>query len=182
MKPGDHSLPSFIKAVAFAARKHRMQRRKDCDASPYINHPIALANVLANEAFVLDEATLCAAVLHDTVEDTETTQEELAAAFGDEVATLVMLVTDDKSLPKDTRKQLQIEHAAGLPAKAKLIKLADKICNLRDMLDSPPDSWTLTRKQAYFDWSAQVVSGLRGSNAELEGIFDGIYARRRELR
>ena len=103
------------------------------------------------------------------------------AAFGDEVAALVMLVTDDKSLPKDRRKQLQIEHAAGLPVKAKLIKLADKICNLRDMLDSPPSGWTLARKQAYFDWSAQVVSGLRGTNAELESIFDGLYARRLEM-
>jgi GTP diphosphokinase / guanosine-3',5'-bis(diphosphate) 3'-diphosphatase len=181
MQPGE-SLSLFIKAVAFAAHKHRLQRRKDSEASPYINHPIALANVLANEGFVLDQATLCAAVLHDTVEDTATTQQEIAAAFGDEVATLVMLVTDDKSLPKDARKQLQIEHAAGLPAKAKLIKLADKICNVRDMLDSPPKDWTLTRKQAYLDWSALVVSGLRGTNAELESIFDGLYARRLELR
>ena len=131
---------------------------------------------------MLDEATLCAAVLHNTVEDTETAQQEIAAAFGDEIATLVMLVTDDKSLPKDARKQLQIERAAGLPAKAKLIKLADKICNVRDMLESPPKDWTLARKQAYLDWSALVVSGLRGTNAELESIFDGLYARRLELR
>src|ERR1044071_2285557 len=141
MKHGDQPLPLFIKAVAFAARKHRMQRRKDADASPYINHPIALANVLANEGGVTDEATLCAAVLHDTVEDTETTPDEIAAAFGNEVASLVMFVTDDKSLPKESRRQLQIEHATGLPEKAKLIKLADKISNLRDVIDSPPSSW-----------------------------------------
>ena len=182
MKPADHSLPMFIKAVAFAARKHRLQRRKDAEASPDINHPIALANVLANEGFVSDEATLCAAVLHDTVEDTETTPDEIAAAFGDEIASLVMFVTDDKSLPKESRKQLQIDRSSGLPAKAKLIKLADKICNLREVLESPPSTWSLARKQAYFDWSAQVIAGLRGTNPELEAVFDSLYARRLELR
>ncbi len=131
-------LAALVQAMAFAADKHRNQRRKDAEASPYINHPIALANVLANEGGVQDVTVLCAAVLHDTIEDTETTAGELRALFGDQVAAVVLEVTDDKSLDKAQRKQLQIEHAAHCSPQAKLVKLADKICNLRDLLTSPP--------------------------------------------
>lgn len=169
-------LGEFIKAVAFAADKHRKQRRKDADASPYINHPIALANVLINEGGVENMTVLCAAVLHDTVVDTDTTLEEIQGHFGPKVATVVMEVTDDKSLDKATRKQLQIEHAPHISHEAKLVKLADKICNLRDMLDSPPAGWPEARKQEYFDWAAQVVAGIRGEYPQLEAVFDKVHA------
>jgi guanosine-3',5'-bis(diphosphate) 3'-pyrophosphohydrolase len=172
----------FIKAVAFAAEKHRNQRRKDADASPYINHPIALANVLANEGNEGDVTVLCAAVLHDTIEDTQTTADELGELFGDAVTSIVLEVTDDKSLDKDVRKKLQVEHARCLSREAKLVKLADKICNLRDILASPPAGWPVERKQAYFNWAAQVVAGLRGVNTHLEAVFEGLYARQPELR
>ena len=172
----------FVKAVAFAADKHRNQRRKDADASPYINHPIALANVLANEGGVNDVVVLCAAVLHDTIEDTETTPEELTAVFGPQVTTTVLDVTDDKSLDKHDRKQRQIEHAPHISKEAKLVKLADKICNLRDILASPPADWSPERKQGYFDWAAKVVAGVRGVHPELEAVFDGLLARHAELR
>ena len=102
----------IIAAIAFAAHKHRDQRRKDEAASPYINHPIALANVLTNEAGIDDEAVLIGAILHDTVEDTETTEQELVEAFGRAIADIVLEVTDDKNLPSADRKRLQIEHAA----------------------------------------------------------------------
>ena len=171
-------LAALVQAVAFAADKHRNQRRKDAEASPYINHPIALANVLANEGGVQDVTVLCAAVLHDTIEDTETTADELRALFGDQVAAVVLEVTDDKSLDKAQRKQLQIEHAAHCSPQAKLVKLADKICNLRDLLASPPADWSAERKQAYFDWAAAVVAGLRGVHPGLEAVFDGLQARR----
>lgn len=171
----------IIKAVAFAAEKHSGQRRKDANASPYINHPIALANVLANEGGVENPVVLCAAVLHDTIEDTETTAAELDAQFGGKVASVVLEVTDDKSLEKDVRKQRQIEHAPHISPEAKLVKLADKICNLRDILASPPADWSAERKQAYFDWAAQVVAGVRGINPQLEAVFDGLCARRAEL-
>lgn len=182
MHPDPEPIGMIVKAVAFAADKHRNQRRKDDEASPYINHPIALANVLANEGGVTDVAVLCAAVLHDTIEDTETTSAELTAIFGPQVAAIVLDVTDDKTLDKDVRKQLQIEHAPHLSREAKLVKLADKICNLRDLLASPPVHWPLQRQQAYFDWSAQVIAGLRGVHAPLEALFDAVYARRRDLR
>ena len=168
----------LIDALAFAAFKHRMQRRKDVDASPYINHPIALAQVLAVEAGVTDDKTLAAAVLHDTVEDTETTLEELNRRFGKKIATVVAEVTDDKSLPKVRRKQLQIEHAPHLSKRAKLVKLADKICNVRDMAGSAPKDWPLARRRKYFDWAKRVVDGLRGTHAVLEKAFDAAYARR----
>jgi guanosine-3',5'-bis(diphosphate) 3'-pyrophosphohydrolase len=175
MQTTPNSLAALIQAVAFAADKHRNQRRKDAEVSPYINHPIALANVLANEGGVQDVTVLCAAVLHDTIEDTETTADELRALFGDQVASVVLEVTDDKLLDKAVRKKLQIEHApqAG--------QAGDKISNLRDILASPPADWSPERKQAYFDWAAAVVAGLRGEHPGLEAVFDGLYARRLEF-
>jgi guanosine-3',5'-bis(diphosphate) 3'-pyrophosphohydrolase len=172
----------FIKAVAFAAEKHRNQRRKDADASPYINHPIALTNVLANEGGITNKDVLCAAILHDTIEDTETTEAELRLAFGDKIATIVLEVTDDKSLDKAARKQMQIEHAPHISIEAKMVKLADKISNLRDILSTPPAGWPLERKLAYFEWGNDVVAGLRGTNIKLERVFDGLVAQGRALK
>ena len=182
MHQNSDPLGVLLKAVAFAADKHRTQRRKDADASPYINHPIALANVLANEGGVTDVVVLSAAVLHDTIEDTNTTAEELTAIFGAKITATVLDVTDDKSLDKHDRKQRQIEHAPHISKEAKLVKLADKICNLRDILASPPADWSPERKQGYFDWAAKVVAGVRGVHPELEAVFDGLLARHAELR
>lgn len=172
----------LISAIAFAAHKHRDQRRKDAAASPYINHPIGLADVLANEGSVVDEAVLIAAVLHDTVEDTQTTQEELADRFGPDIAAIVLEVTDDKSLPKAERKRLQVEHAGTISSRAKLVKLADKICNLRDLAENPPADWSLERKREYFEWAKSVVDALRGAHPTLEQLFDAAYdSGRRQL-
>ena len=171
----------FIKAVAFAAEKHKNQRRKDASASPYINHPISLANVLANEGGIANEDVLMAAILHDTIEDTETSESELRDEFGSSVAEIVLEVTDDKSLSKAERKLKQIEHAPHVSMDAKLVKLADKICNLRDILSSPPSDWSIARRQEYFKWAEAVVQGLRGTNVKLEKIFDELMARSYEL-
>jgi guanosine-3',5'-bis(diphosphate) 3'-pyrophosphohydrolase len=172
-------LARLLKALAFAAHKHRDQRRKDPEASPYINHPIALADVLVNEGGVTDVEVLCAALLHDTVEDTATTPEELAGAFGARVARIVAEVTDDKTLSKSERKRLQVEHAGELSQEAKLVKLADKICNLRDVAERAPPSWDLARRREYFDWAKRVVDGLRGAHPRLEAAFDAAYGMRK---
>jgi guanosine-3',5'-bis(diphosphate) 3'-pyrophosphohydrolase len=171
-------LALLLKALAFAAHKHRDQRRKDAEASPYINHPIALADVLVNEGGVTDTEVLCAALLHDTVEDTDTTHEELVNAFGTRIARIVAEVTDDQTLEKSERKRLQVEHAPTLSAEAKLVKLADKICNLRDVAVRPPAKWDLARRREYFDWAGRVVAGVRGVHPRLEAAFDEAYARR----
>jgi guanosine-3',5'-bis(diphosphate) 3'-pyrophosphohydrolase len=171
-------LALLLRALAFAAHKHRDQRRKDAGASPYINHPIALADVLVNEGGVTDVEVLCAALLHDTVEDTATTREELENAFGTKIARIVAEVTDDKSLPKAERKRAQVEHAARLSAEAKLVKLADKICNLRDVAERPPAEWDTARRREYFEWAKSVVERLRGAHARLEAAFDAAYAKR----
>jgi guanosine-3',5'-bis(diphosphate) 3'-pyrophosphohydrolase len=156
-EPDRQMFPDFVRALAFASRKHSRQRRKDAGALPYINHPIALVSILAVEAGIADRDTLCAALLHDTIEDTDTSVEELVEAFGHPVAALVQEVTDDKQLPKEEHKAHQVEHAAHLSPKARLVKLADKIANLRDVADSPPIGWSLERRQEYFDWAKQVV-------------------------
>jgi len=181
MREAADSVGLLMKAMAFAAEKHRHQRRKDVDGSPYINHPISLANVLASEGGVTDVLVLGAAILHDTIEDTDTTEEELRATFGARLTAIVLEVTDDKSLAKHVRKQLQIDHAPHVSQEAKLVKLADKICNLRDILASPPPHWTPERKQEYFDWASRVVAGIRGVHPGLEAIFDGLLARQDEL-
>ncbi len=175
------TLAEFIKAVAFAAEKHRHQRRKDAAASPYINHPIGLANVLCHEGGITDVDVLCAAVLHDTIEDTETTAAELEAEFGPRIASVVLEVTDDTTLRRAERKQRQIDHAPHISYQAKLVKLADKICNLRDVLGAPPTGWRAERKREYFEWAKNVIDGLRGAHPVLEAVFDDLYARQHEL-
>ena len=174
----DKGLPLLLKALSFAAHKHRDQRRKDAEASPYINHPIALAEVLADEGGVTDIEVLAAALLHDTIEDTDTSVDELLAQFGKRITDMVIEVTDDKKLPKADRKRLQIEHAARLTRGAKLVKLADKICNLRDVADRPPAKWDLQRRQEYFEWARRVIDGLRGVHPGLEAAFDAAYLRK----
>jgi len=176
MGEGD-AVDLLLRAVGFAAEKHRHQRRKDAHASPYINHPIELTTLL-REAGIGDPVVLCAALLHDTIEDTDTTEEELRRHFGAEIAETVLEVTDDKSLDRADRKRLQIEHAAHISDRAKLVKLADKICNLRDMERTPPAGWSPERRQEYFDWAKQVVDGLRGVHPRLEREFDTAYAAR----
>jgi guanosine-3',5'-bis(diphosphate) 3'-pyrophosphohydrolase len=172
----------IIKAARFAAERHRNQRRKDLEASPYINHPIALADVLANEGGVTDPVVLCAALLHDTIEDTETTADEIREAFGEEIESVVLEVTDDKSIKdKARRKELQVEHATQASFRAKLVKRADKICNLRDIAASPPSDWSKQRKAEYFDWAARVIAGLRGTHIGLEAAFNRAMARRDEV-
>lgn len=174
----DTDLGDVIEALAFAADKHRHQRRKDREATPYINHPIDLVHILVNEAGVVDPMVLVAAILHDTVEDTDATPDELTAKFGAEVSALVAELTDDKRLPKQERKRLQEVHAPGASFRAQQVKLADKISNLRDLATRPPAEWDLERKRAYFDWCKRVVDGVRGRHAELEALFDAAYQAR----
>jgi GTP diphosphokinase / guanosine-3',5'-bis(diphosphate) 3'-diphosphatase len=166
-----------LRAAAFAAEKHRNQRRKDAEASPYINHPIELAYILV-QADIEDPVVLSAALLHDTIEDTNTTHDELVIVFGHEIANIVGECSDDKSLGKNERKQAQIDHAARISQKAKLVKLADKIANVSDIDGSPPAGWSVERKREYFDWAKKVVDRMRGVNPTLEARFDAEFAKR----
>lgn len=175
------NLALVIKAASFAANKHRNQRRKDADASPYINHPLNLAHILVSEGGISNHTVLAAALLHDTVEDTDTTIEELEQEFGSAIASIVAEVTDDKSLEKAERKRLQILKSSGKSESAKLVKLADKISNLRDIANCPPADWSAERMREYFDWAAEVVSGLRGTNSSLEAAFDRAFEAREQL-
>ncbi len=167
-----NDLPKFLEAISFAAKKHRLQKRKGADEEPYINHVLEVANLIANVGDVEDYDVLIAAVLHDTVEDTETTATEIKEKFGAAVSKMVSEVTDDKSLPKAERKELQVEHAPHLSTGAKLIKLGDKISNIRDVTENPPDGWSKERRVEYVNWGERVINGLRGANAGLEKHFD----------
>ena len=170
------NIPLIIDALDFASHAHRDQRRKDADASPYISHPIALARILVVEGGVLDPVVIAAALLHDTVEDCGVLPTHLAQRFGKEVSDVVAEVTDDKALPKARRKELQVEHAPHASARAKLVKLADKIANVRDIGQSPPADWPEERRQEYAHWAKRVVDGLRGTHTVLEAAFDDAHA------
>ncbi|XP_055324064.1 guanosine-3',5'-bis(diphosphate) 3'-pyrophosphohydrolase MESH1 [Sitodiplosis mosellana] len=164
----------YTKCIDFAARKHRDQRRKDPEKTPYINHPIGVAYLLT-EANVVDQNVLMAAILHDTVEDTKTTFDEIEKHFGKAVRDIVDEVTDDKLKPKQERKRLQIVHAKGASHEAKLVKLADKLYNLRDLERTTPAGWTQERREDYFVWAKEVTDNLRGTNEQLENALDEIY-------
>ena len=174
----NEALGLVLKAAQFAAHKHKEQRRKDVKATPYINHPIHLAEVLHDEGGVDDPVVIAAALLHDTIEDTITTYDELRGTFGKDVADVVLEVTDTKFLGKEARKRLQVAKAGHSSERARQVKIADKVCNLRDMLGHPPAGWSLARLQKYFDWAKEVVDQTRGVNPRLERAFDGLYRMR----
>jgi guanosine-3',5'-bis(diphosphate) 3'-pyrophosphohydrolase len=169
-------METVLQAAAFAAEKHRTQRRKDIE-TPFINHPIQLAYILV-QADIEDPKILAAALLHDTIEDTATTLDEIEIVFGHEIAHIVAECSDDKQLTKLQRKQAQIDHAAHLSRAAKLVKLADKIANVSDIEGAPPAGWSIERKREYFDWAKAVVDRIRGTNPTLEARFDAEYKKR----
>ena len=164
----------LIEAASFAAQRHAGHFRKGNDNQPYINHPLEVANLIANVGGIDDVDILIAAILHDTVEDVGVKPEEIVERFGKRVAGIVAEVTDDKSLPKAERKRLQVEHAPHLSREAKLVKLADKISNITDVTNNPPKDWDVQRRQEYIDWGESVVAGIRGVNVELEAAFDKV--------
>ena len=170
----------ILKAAHFSAQKHSTQRRKDENASPYINHPISVALAIAQIGGVDDPEILAAALLHDTLEDTETTPEELEAEFGKKVCEYVLDVTDDKTLPKDERKSRQIEHAKKISKGAALIKLGDKISNVTDVTNNPPADWDINRRKQYLDWAEKVIENCPKVNDRMENKFKEIIKQGRE--
>jgi (p)ppGpp synthase/HD superfamily hydrolase len=160
------------RAADFAARRHVDQRRKGAAGEPYINHLAEVAALLADATDGQDAVLVAAGYLHDTLEDTETSYAELAMVFGPDVAALVAEVTDDMSLPKAERKRRQVETAGSKSERARLLKIADKISNLRALTASPPADWDLERVAEYPDWAEQVVNRCRGLNRKLEQAFD----------
>ena len=162
----------IARAWNFAAERHTEQRRKGAIEEPYVNHLAEVAELVAVATDGRDANLVGAAVLHDTIEDTNTTRLEIASWFNDDIAALVTEVTDDKTLPKEQRKQRQIEEAPKKSPRAKIIKLADKTSNLRSLLRSPPRDWDKRRRLEYLDWAMDVVAGLRGASPWLERRFD----------
>ncbi len=167
----------YERASRFAELKHTGQIRKGPQPVPYITHPREVVRILSEEAGVTDEVILAAAVLHDTIEDTGTHEEELREQFGAEVARIVAEVSDNKLFCKDTRKAFQVMHAPHLSTAARLVKLADKIANLRDIASPRGPGWNAQRTAEYFAWARQVAEGLAGVNARLDAAFAEVHAR-----
>lgn len=159
---------NLLRAAKFAAEKHTEQKRKNVAGTPYINHPIEVAERLANIGGVEDEGLIIAALLHDTIEDTATTAEGIKREFGEQVMKWVLECSDDKSLAKAERKRLQIVNAAGKSEGAKMIKVSDTSCNLHSILEEPPVGWSVGRRLGYFEWAGKVFAGLKGANAKLD--------------
>lgn len=158
---------TLLKAIEFASTKHRDQRRKDALQAPYINHCIRVASIAETIGSITDVELLMAAILHDTIEDTDTTEDEITSLFGERVLNLVLEMSDDKSLEKQRRKELQIEHAPHVSEDVVPLKLADKIANCEDMLVSSPQGWPEERVLAYFEWSETVINRLPRVNEAL---------------
>jgi len=175
-----NTLSKLLEAASFAAVRHTGHHRKGNNQEPYINHPLEVANLLANVGGVDDIDVLIAAILHDTVEDVGVTREEIAERFGERVAGIVMEVTDDKSLAKVERKRQQVERAPHLSPEAKLVKLGDKISNIKDVTNNPPKDWDIQRRREYIEWGESVVAGLRKTNPDLENLFDSTVKGARE--
>ena len=167
-------MKQLLEAAHFAAQKHSKQRRKNLDASPYVNHLIEVAMHLSRVGCIDDEDILIAALLHDTIEDTQTTKEEIVAEFGEKVANLVLECTDDRGLEKMERKRMQIVSASEKSQGAKMITISDETCNLRSILADPPRDWSLDRQKEYFMWAEQVVSGLLGVNKALDDCVQSV--------
>ncbi|HLW53102.1 MAG TPA: HD domain-containing protein [Candidatus Angelobacter sp.] len=166
----------ILDAASFAAEKHAAQRRKGHAGEPYINHLIEVAALITSSGEALDTELVMAGFLHDTIEDTGVTAQELEQRFGKDVTALVVEATDDKSLPKQTRKNLQIETAPHKSPRAQVLKLADKISNLRSLLSSPPAEWSRERKCEYGEWARRVVAGFPAPNARLMTEFNQLYS------
>jgi len=174
MTYSEQDISSILTALRLSADKHRNQRREDVESTPYVNHPIEVADLLWRIGNVRDIRVIVAALLHDIIEDTRTNPGEIASRLGESVLSIVVEVTDDKRLVKSERKRLQIEHAPHLTDEAKQIKLADKICNVRDVAHSPPKDWDDQRRRDYLDWTEKVVEGIRGCNPSLEALYDEV--------
>ena len=167
-----NGLQLVSQAACFAADRHRGQMRKGERGTPYLNHLAEVAALVASQTNGNDPALVASAWLHDTVEDTATTREDLVHHFGEDVAALVMEATDDKSLPKAERKRLQEVHAPHKSPRAKILKIADKLSNVREVLSDPPSDWDMARRRDYIEWAMRVVAGLRGGAPLLETEFD----------
>ncbi len=169
----EESFSKFLKALKFASVKHKDQKRKGACPPPYINHPIEVMQVLWEHGAVRDTNILMGALLHDTIEDTATSQQEIEQLFGKEVLQIVKEVTNPKYLSRQAVKQKQIDDAPHKSPEAKQLKLADLICNIQDVSKRcPPLHWSINRRLEYLDWANKVATGLKGCNTRLEQMFE----------
>ena len=165
-----------LRAADLAAQWHVHQRRKGAAGEPYINHLLEVSHLVTQATNGSEPNVVIAALLHDAIEDQDVTAQTIASEFGQHIANIVLEVTDDKSLPKNERKRLQIGTAPHKSREAKLVKLADKISNIRAIANSPAPDWTVRRKLEYVRWAKDVVAGLRGTSPWLEEKFDEAVA------
>ena len=167
-------IDKVFQALIFAADKHKNQRRKDLENTPYINHPIEVANFLIKHGITDSNIIICA-LLHDTIEDTNTSFEEIKELFGEEIALTVRDCTDNKKLDKITRKKEQIEHAKYIRNNAKLVKLADKYSNISMLAINPPSKWSPEEIIGYTHWGYAVCKNLFGINEKIDKTVSDMF-------
>lgn len=170
------NLSKLLNAINYAIKNHGLQTRKSDETTPYVTHCISVASYLTSIAGITDIEVIMAAVLHDVVEDTDAKYKEIECLFGKRVASIVAQVSDDRLLSKVERKKLQVRNAPTKCYEAKLVKLADKLHNLSDLLQNPPHGWSPDIIRGYFVWSHAVVAGLRGTNSPLEEELDKVFS------
>jgi GTP diphosphokinase / guanosine-3',5'-bis(diphosphate) 3'-diphosphatase len=175
------AVSKILNAAQAAARWHAKQRRKGSARAPYINHLLEVAKLVDQATGSKDPDLIVAALLHDAIEDQGVSRAAIAEQFGEDVAALVDEVSDDKSLPPEVRKRLQVEQAAKKSRRAKILKLADKISNVTDIGNDPPPDWSVERQRQYVQWGRDVVAGLRGTSPELERLFEEAAAEAERL-
>ncbi|MCK5823733.1 MAG: HD domain-containing protein [Bacteroidales bacterium] len=168
-------MQNIFMAYNYAAQKHKGQVRKGNDKAPYINHPISVVHTLTSTGNVVDNATIIAGILHDVIEDTNTNPNEIAELFSWEIANIVLEISDKKNISSDKRKAMQIFNASKLTHKAKLIRIADKICNVRDIIDFPPRLWNIQRRINYLLWTKKVLDEIKGTHIDLENLYLEVF-------
>jgi guanosine-3',5'-bis(diphosphate) 3'-pyrophosphohydrolase len=172
-KPEPVSLQKVFEALEFAAYKHRRQKRKGAIGIPYINHPIEVAGMLVRSMNEPSKELIIAALLHDTMEDTDVSNEEIEEKFGKQISDIVSEVTDNMSLPSEKRRKIQIEKAHSLSYEARCIKITDKTCNIHDMLYTKV-MWSRKRKINYIIWAKNIVEQIQGTHNDLESAFNNM--------
>jgi len=159
---------AVLGAAIFATEKHKSQVRSNEKKTPYIIHPIEVADLVMKIGHVYDKDVLITALLHDVMDDTQTTYEQITSLYGTKVSSYLEEMTSKQGLSLKEQKKQQIMQAFRQNPSVAIIKLSDKLSNLKTLATSPPPSWSRDRIDQYFQWAQTVIENLPESNQLLK--------------